>query len=269
VDRTGAVALFGSGETAPSARKVHELLFATLPRPPKIAVLDTPAGFQPNVRMVADKIKRFFEQQFQSLRPKVFVVKAHAKGEVFDPDNPALVDILLDADYIFAGPGSPSYAVRQLVGTRALANIFDRHRAGSVIALASAAAIASGSYSLPVYEIYKAGHPLSWLTGLDLFREHDIDLAVVTHWNNSEGGRELDTSRCYMGLERFKRLCRLLPSGAVVLGIDEHTACVMDFASDRCTVMGLGTVTLQLGDSVTVYRTGEHFSVDKLRGLMW
>lgn len=36
-------------------------------------------------------------------------------------------------------------------------------------------------------------------------------LVVVPHWNNSEGGAELDTRRCFIGLERWEQLQALLP----------------------------------------------------------
>ena len=265
MDGPGAIALFGSGETSPSGRKVHEHLLAQVRAPAKLAILDTPAGFQPNVDLVAAKIQQFFERHLQNFRPAVFIVKARGKGDAFDPDDPALVDALLDATYIFAGPGSPTYAARHLLGTRALANLIARHRAGATLALASAAAIAAGSHVLPVYEIFKAGHALHWAPGLSIFAAYGLDLAIVTHWNNREGGAELDTSRCYMGEARFRRLRALLPPTAAVLGLDEHTACIIDFAAGSCRVMGLGTVTILACATETCYRSGESFHVDDLR----
>jgi hypothetical protein len=67
------------------------------------------------------------------------------------------------------------------------------------LAFASAASIAVGRYALPVYEIYKVGADLHWVDGLDLFRVFGWELAIVPHWNNREGGDDLDTSRCFMG----------------------------------------------------------------------
>ncbi|MBI2864531.1 MAG: cysteinyl-tRNA synthetase [Chloroflexi bacterium] len=261
----GVIVLFGSGETAPSGRKAHEYLLARLPAPPKIAILDTPAGFQPNADAVAEKIARFFEHHLQNFHPEVYIIKARGIGDTFDPDDPILVDALLDAAYIFAGPGSPTYAARQLHGTRALANLVERHRAGAILALASAAAIASGRYTLPVYEIFKAGHDLHWAAGLDIFGEHGLELAIVTHWDNREGGAELDTSHCYVGEDRFQRLHALLPPTATVLGVDEHTACIFDFASGTCHVMGKGTVTVLAGGGQAIFRSGESFPIGALR----
>src|SRR5690606_23108828 len=57
-------------------------------------------------------------------------------------------------------------------------------------------------------------------------------------------GDELDTSRCYMGQERFSRLVELLPAGVTVLGIDEQTALIVDPGAGTCAVSGLGGVTV-------------------------
>ena len=45
------------------------------------------------------------------------------------------------------------------------------------------------------------------------------ELAVVTHWDNQEGGANLDTRRGFMGVERMNRLRAMLPPSATVLAI--------------------------------------------------
>ena len=97
-----------------------------------------------------------------------------------------------------------------------------------MLSLASAAAIAFGCWSLPVYAIYKVGEDLRWLPGLDLFQDIGLNLTVVPHWNATEGGATLATSHRYMGAERFGYLRRMIPGETTILGIDEHTACVLD-----------------------------------------
>ena len=104
------------------------------------------------------------------------------------------------ASYVFAGAGSPTYAVPHLADSllwRCVAGI--GWSDGSTLALASAMALAVSKYTLPVYEIFKVGEELSWTPGLDLFGSLGMDLAIVPHWNNNEGGAKLDTSHCYMG----------------------------------------------------------------------
>ena len=94
------------------------------------------------------------------------------------------------------GPGSPSYAVRHLTGTYAWDMIQARHRLGACLTFASSAAIAIGETAVPIYEIYKVGEDPHWIPGLDLLGPFGLRVACVTHWNNTEGGANLDTSRC-------------------------------------------------------------------------
>jgi hypothetical protein len=85
---------------------------------------------------------------------------------------------------------------------------------------------------------------LHWKPGLDFFRGFQLQLVFVSHWNNTEGGEKLDTSRCFMGRERFRRLVTLLPPGLTIVGLDEHTALYLDLQANTCTVLGNGSVTL-------------------------
>lgn len=244
---------------------MHDYLLARLPRPATVAVLETPAGFQPNVERVAGKIGEFLTHRLRNYDPRVLFIQARKRGTPYDPDSPQIAHFVLPADYIFLGPGSPTYAARQLRDSLTLKHVLTRHHEGAALGLASAAALATGTWVLPVYEIYKSGEDLRWEPGLDLFRPFGLDLTVVTHWNNREGGRELDTSRCYMGQERFERLCELLPAETTILGVDEQVSCILDFASEDCTVFGPGGVTIIRDGSVTQHQAGERFSLDEFR----
>lgn len=261
----GLVALFGSGETSPSGRKVHDYLFQRLPKPVRVAILETPAGFQPNSALIAEKIKGFFVHHLQNFAPEVEIVPARRRGSAADPDDPTIVAPLWRADYLFAGPGSPTYFARHLLGTLALRALVERLRAGATLALASAAAVAAGTYVVPVYEIFKAGADLHWAEGLRLFEPYGARLVVVTHWNNREGGADLDTSRCYLGVERFERLVDLLPGPATILGIDEHSAVVIDLAEESCRVFGQGTVTVRHSREELTFPAGTTFPFELLR----
>jgi hypothetical protein len=79
---------------------------------------------------------------------------------------------------------------------------------------------------------------------LDLFGLYGLQLVFVPHWNNQEGGAELDTSRCFMGQARFAQLMEILPEEHTVVGLDEKTALVISPESGECQVIGLGGVTL-------------------------
>jgi hypothetical protein len=72
------------------------------------------------------------------------------------------------AHYVMAGPGSPSYALRQWAGGPIPAALAEKLRTGGVLTMASAAALTLGVVTIPVYEIYKVGEEPRWLEGLDL-----------------------------------------------------------------------------------------------------
>ncbi|MGQ9467804.1 MAG: CysS/YqeB C-terminal domain-containing protein [Anaerolineae bacterium] len=67
----GLIALFGSGETAPTGRAVHEYLFRRIGSPIRVAVLETPAGFQPNAAWVAGRLAEFIQERLQNYHPQV------------------------------------------------------------------------------------------------------------------------------------------------------------------------------------------------------
>jgi hypothetical protein len=191
----------------------------------------------------------FLRWHLQEHRPEISVVPARARGTPFSPDDPAILAPVLRAGAIFLGPGSPTYATRQLEGSLAWAYVQARHRLGAALVLASAATIAASQLALPVYELYKVGEELHWSPGLDLLGPYGLSLVFVPHWDNAEGGAELDTSRCFMGRARFDRLRELLPAddSRTIVGIDEHTALVLDLVGGACEVLGRGGVTLVRG----------------------
>ena len=117
-----------------------------------------------------------------------------------------------EARYVFAGPGSPSYALRQWLGTAVPDLLAAKLRDGGCVTFASAAAVGVGVCSLPVYEVYKVGEEPRWLDGLDLLSVTGLRAAVVPHYNNAEGGTH-DTRYCYMGERRLRMLEALLPGG--------------------------------------------------------
>ncbi len=260
----GPVALLGSGETAPTSGPVYEALARRGRVPLLVAVLETPAGFQPNAAAVAGRVAEFLRVRLQNYKPQVRLVAARERGTPASPDDPEVTAPILDADLLFLGAGSPTYTVRQLAGSLAWERLLARHQAGAAIATASAATIAMGALALPVYEIYKAGEPLHWRPGLDLFGRYGLRLVVLPHWNNAEGGAELDTSRCFMGRARYERLLALLPPEITVVGIDEHTALLLDPAAGVCEVLGRGGVTPARGGVERRFARKTRFAITEL-----
>jgi len=264
----GTLALLGSGETSSQGRKIQDYLMSRINLVPvPVAMLETPAGFQPNADGVYVKIGEFYEKSLQNFRPQIQYIKAWKKGTLYDPSDPELVKGLLDARYIFSGPGSPTYAARNLMDTLAERYLVEAFEDGATIVLASAAAIAAGSHVMRVYEIFKAGDDLCWDKGLSLLSSmgFEIDPVIVSHWNNAEGGAGLDTSHCYVGEERFLKMLEMLPENRTILGIDEHTACIFEPDSDRIKVMGAGRATILRGEQSHVIPAGETFPLELLR----
>ncbi len=262
--RPGPVVLFGSGETGPTGRLACERALARFRWPVRVVVLETPAGFQPNSALVAGKIADFFRQRLPNFAPDVTVIPARRRDSELGTNNPALLAPIRRADVIFLGPGSPTYAVKHLAGTLAYRALAARHRQGTTLVLASAAAIAFGTYALPVYEIYKVGDDPHWQPGLDFFGLYGLRVVVVPHWNNREGGDELDTSRCFMGQARWAYLEARLPPGLTVLGIEEQTAALLDFDRGTVDVIGRGAVIVRRDRTERTFDPGETFGLDQL-----
>lgn len=260
----GPLILFGSGEALPAAGKIHEAVARTLTVAPHIAVLETPAGFELNSAHVAGRVADFLRRRLQNYAPQVEILPARRRGTPQSPDEPDIVAPLLRANWIFLGPGSPTYAARQLRDSLAYYYLTARHRLGAAVMLASAAALAFSAHTLPVYEIYKVGEDLHWQRGLDFLGAYGLHLVIIPHWNNTDGGAELDTSRCFMGRERFDALCALFPSSHTLLGIDENTAVWLDFAHHEVRVMGRGNLTLIRDQRETIYPSGSHLPLDIL-----
>jgi hypothetical protein len=208
----GTVTLFGSGETSATGGQVFEVLVRQLDTPLTISVLETPAGFEANAARVAGRITDFFATRLQNYQPRIHQLAARKKGSAFSPDSPEIVAPLYESSLVFLGPGSPTYAVRQLQDSLAYHILQARHRLGASLVFASAATIAAGSPALPVYEIFKVGEDPHWKPGLDFFAPFGLALVIIPHWNNQDGGPELDTSRCFMGQERFDQLLAQLPT---------------------------------------------------------
>ncbi len=104
----------------------------------------------------------------------------------------------------------------------------------------------------------------SWLPGLDLLGPATgLRAAVVPHYDNAEGGNH-DTRFCYMGERRLRILERELPPGTFILGVDSHTALVLDLDRRTATVSGLGGVTVRVDGRSTVFPSGSEVSIDTL-----
>ena len=260
----GAIVLFGSGETGAVGGDALRWLGASGRAPSRIAILEAPAGFEPNAEAVAGRWTSFLRRRPETDGAEILQLPARRLGAPLRPEEPDLTGPLLKADLFVLGAGSPTYAVRQLQGSRAWRYAQAAHLLGATFFLASASAIAVGTSTLPVYEIYKVGAALHWKGGLRLLELYGLALAVVPHWDNTDGGVKLDTSRCYMGEARFVELLALLPAQVVVVGIAEHTALALDPVTGAAHVLGRGGVTVLRDGAPAAFASGATFPLTTL-----
>jgi len=157
----GPIVLLGSGETSLAGGRIFESIAQQRNDILRIVILETPAGFELNSPQVAGRVAEFLKVRLQNYLPIIDVIPARKRGTVFSPDNPEILHPLLSANMIFMGPGSPTFAVRQLSGSLVWNLVRARHRMGAALVFASAATIAVGARVVPVYEIFKVGEDVT------------------------------------------------------------------------------------------------------------
>jgi hypothetical protein len=255
------LAIMGSGETAPTMKGPHRGIFDRLGPDAQAVLLDTPFGFQENAPILAAKAIEYFRDAVGRRVEAAGLTRTDTGDTVVVERGVAKVR---SADWVFAGPGSPSYALAQWRNTAVPDALAEKLRSGGAVVFSSAAALTLGRATVPVYEIYKVGADPHWLDGLDVLAEVGLDVAVIPHYDNAEGGNH-DTRFCYLGERRLAMLEPTLPDGCFVLGIDEHTGIVMDLDADTAEIVGKGAVTLRRRGESTRLPSGQTLPLDALR----
>jgi peptidase E len=258
----GKIVLMGSGELTATMVEVHKELLQELIESPRAVFIDTPAGFQLNVDQLSQRAVDYFKSRVQHA---MSVVSFKSNETVTPYAAEKAFHTLRESDFFLIGPGSPTYAVRQWQQTPIPEIITRRVTEGACLVAASAAALTVGRFTLPVYEIYKVGEPLHWIDGMDILGKFGFDSVVIPHWNNAEGGTH-DTRFCYMGEPRFNALAADLPPDVSILGLDEHTACIIDLAQEEIRIRGIGNVTLRRRGSEMSFAKGECYPLGILYG---
>ena len=270
------LAIIGSGETSPTMVTVHRDLISRLGlASPQAMVLATPYAFQENAADVSARTQGYFAESVGLQVRVVAGTSPNANPGMAPPlippdaeDEARQAAGLRAADWVFAGPGSPSYALAHWQAGPVAAGLRDRVLAGDgLTVLASAAAATAGRFTLPVYEIYKAGGAPRWLEGLDLLGPLGLTVALIPHYDNAEGGR-YDTRHCYLGERRLAVMERELGDDAAVLGVDEHTAVLIDLRTSDVEIRGRGGVTVRRSGHSVVLPAGTRLSVAELRDLV-
>jgi len=257
------VVVMGSGETAPTMVRVHRDVLAGCPDGPAVLV-DTPFAFQMNRDELVARTQVYFAQSV-GRDVEVAAWPPREAGAAAEERTLALLD---RAAWAFAGPGSPTYALDRWRGTPVPAALLSVVRRGGTLVMGSAAALTLGSHAVPVYEIYKVGAAPDWVAGLDLLGElAGIPVAVIPHYDNAEGGSH-DTRFCYLGEPRLEMLEDRLPDEVGVLGVDEHTAVVLDLEDSSVRVLGNGTMSVRRRALTRTFGAGERLALADLAGLL-
>jgi hypothetical protein len=252
--------IMGSGETTPTMARVHRALIDRLgDQPVPAVVLDTPYGFQENAEDITARTVDYFRTTVGT----PFSVASFRSADVDPLARETAFVRIRDARLVFTGPGSPSYALRQWAGSEIPRLLADKLARGGAVTMASAAALTLGRYTIPVYEIYKVGEAPRWLEGLDLLTPLGLPVAVVPHYDNAEGGNH-DTRFCYLGERRLQMLEAELPADVFILGVDGHTALVLDLDAGTGSVKGLGVVTVRKDGRATVFPAGSEMTIAEL-----
>jgi len=259
--------LIGSGELAAQMTRGHRMLVERLTggrgraSEVRAAIIDTPYGFQSNADALSATLLDYFGR-------RIGMEASLASFRRSDDDavaREAAFELIREADFVFSGPGSPSYALRQWTGSPVPELLNDKLRNGGALVFASAAALTLGRLTVPVYEIYKGGADPYWIDGLDVLSTIGVNAAVIPHYDNAEGAGH-DTRYCFLGERRLAMLEDTMPSDVFVLGIDEHTALLIDIDAGQAFVHGRGGITIRRRGESEFIATGESLALDRLAG---
>ena len=255
---SGSIAILGSGETSPNLLGVHRTMIDRLENIKNPLLLDSPFGFQENVNQLSTKLKEFF---MKSLSLDIDMVSYRTTNEMGSVEYFKCLERISKSNFLFAGPGSPSYAIKVWRDTEFPEHFISLLKNDGSLVFSSAAATTLGEYTLPVYEIYKVGEEPYWSKGLNILSAFNIKATIIPHFNNKEGGNH-DTRFCYMGKTRFDKLRNSIDS--LIIGVDEHTGLVIDGKSRLGEVYGIGKVTLISNNNEVEYSVGSQISFDEI-----
>ncbi len=140
-ETAGTLTLMGSGEMSPGMAETHRRIMRQIEGDVRAAFIDTPAGFELNVSGICEKAREYFRENFDlDLAIASFPNASQATPLTME----AALKVLRASNYIFSGPGSPTYAVRNWRGTPIFETMAGKLASGSQLVLASAATLSVG-----------------------------------------------------------------------------------------------------------------------------
>src|SRR5256886_13853204 len=152
------IAIFGSGETSPAMTSVHQELIARVSDPQLNAVLlDTPFGFQENADEIATRTIAYFREHVGC---EIRLASYRHGGRATALEFEQFLTRLGDANYVFAGPGSPNYALRHWRESPVRERLIEKVKHGGCVDSAGAAPVGPGALPRPALLIlYDEGGP--------------------------------------------------------------------------------------------------------------
>ena len=76
----GKIAFLGSGETSLAGGRIFESLVRDLQGPLRIALMETPAGFELNSTQVVGRVGEFMAARLQNYKPQIDIVPGSGGG---------------------------------------------------------------------------------------------------------------------------------------------------------------------------------------------
>ena len=110
----GSIAILGSGETSPNLVSVHRNLINKIDGEVIASLIDTPFGFQENADQLVEKLIEFYEV---SLNTDIKLASYRTKKDFKSVEYFEFTKIIQGSNFIFSGPGSPSYASKNWIDT--------------------------------------------------------------------------------------------------------------------------------------------------------
>lgn len=236
--------LMGSGENSPIMVTPHQKIIKGTGKDLNPINLNTPYFFQENKDELSAKIEKYFE------------VNVGTKITTSDEID--------KANWVFAGPGSPTYNLKQWKKFEIDSKLNNLLERGSLV-LASAAAMSIGNKVMPVYEMYRVGEDPYWVEGLNIL-ENALGFkgVVIAHYNNTQGGTH-DTRFCFVGERRMNELESQLDPDIAILGIDEHTGVAFDLENRTAEVFGKGVFTFKKNGQVRIFENRSIIKIDEFK----
>ena len=223
--------------------------------------LDTAYGFQQNVPQMSEKLEEYFKT---SLHVALTTLHFASYAKASELERTLFKQQVRQTNYVFAGPGSPTYALAQWSPLHFGDDLLDVLDHGGTLCFASAAALTLGAFTAPIYEVYKVGvEEPHWREGLNVLAAFGLNCVVIPHFDNNEGGN-YDTRYCYLGEKRLLELEAALPDGVATLGVDEHTALIIDSADNTLSVKGRSNGYWRLNGESRILENASTIPLDEL-----